>query len=500
MSGQERRRRGQHKKQERNFILFVIGLTVLISSSLFLGIKTTKTPLFSLNPDISVPVVADSSFVSKTTATTNTTDASTATTKTSTARPMVVNPEYETGPDLKTLIDDTLGTIDQRMQQTIFSKYPKLRNLDQLNFTTNESGHLKCQYDLYDDFQRKFPRYNNLQRNQLSTIDETKNEECNLPEVLYNSIQLYNLTYPTHTTPSKLEDCRFFSFNRHETCSLLKMRPKLTLLFIGSSVIRHLVQAFGIVLTGNYMTGATKYIAKIETQSDLVLANTWKRMCACQNYPGCSKPIMTWNGVWDHQFTYDSTSYKNFDNLCVDSMDDGTPAYQILYIKEYSDPLSTQLKQKMVDVASNLRQNHRSVIVISDATALAGGLNVTKTKQFWNNLHLTLGPSVPIIMQIPITVHYVGRNKAVKWLATQGPERVEDYNKKLKEWVHHQQTHPIQYHSEPTSQDATATTKTLPLYTYNLTSTMHSKDGTHYKGVSIACVQFILNYVAWKFP
>jgi hypothetical protein len=192
-----------------------------------------------------------------------------------------------------------------------------------------------------------------------------------------------------------------------------------------------------------------------------------------------------------HRFD-NSFSFQNVENLCDDDDDDddhrnnnknendpevahAPPPYQILYHRMYNGPLITK---ELKAIAMNIRQK-KNIVIVSDATALAGGLDIAKTKGFLNDL-LGLFPNNKVLL-IPMTVHNVGKNKKpIRWSVVQGRAMVEAYNEQLRAW----------------SRDNENNNNLKVLDTYNLTKFQESQDGTHYLTFNVALSQILLNYIA----
>ncbi|CAJ1936891.1 unnamed protein product [Cylindrotheca closterium] len=300
--------------------------------------------------------------------------------------------------------------------------------------------------------------------------------------------------------------CQLVHFSATQACQLLNERraavnhdhtknhgqqpqqqQPIVLLFIGDSLIRHIVIGLGIVLTGNVRQGGVQYIHS-NPHDDL--GHVWKRACSCENQFTCATLKQQDDmGRFTHAFGYNNMTYLNHvdwcqksNNIGIDTRQHPPRTYQIILEQQNNNPKISPMVRQLI---ANHAKYHSAFVIVTDASALHSGLNIRKTRRFLDKLENLLrlqSSSRSSWLIIPMTVHHVGANKPNEFLEQQGRQPVEDYNQQLRTWVEQKKTN---YRL---------------LDTYSMTQGLPSNDGTHYPSASVALAQILLLYLRDYLP
>jgi hypothetical protein len=307
-------------------------------------------------------------------------------------------------------------------------------------------------------------------------------KRCNLPRMLqHTTFPLERSMLVSSEDDDEVEQvgCNIYFFDPASACSLLINNPDLTILLVGDSLIREILVGLGITLTGDMKVGGIEYVRKPSSDESEELyrddRSHWHRLCACENQWTCAlKKNERYIG---NRFGYNPTTFANVHNLCRKrkagnpQQHEPPPSYQIMFLQMNHAPKITQQLQA---IANHTRGQ---VVIISDASALHGNLNISLTRDFFSELNqLFRPPRHHRLLILPMTVHYVGRAKPSRFLSTQGNPSVQAYNSALRQWAADNGGVPV-------------------LETYNLTQDLPSRDGVHYPSASVALSQFLLNYI-----
>ena len=216
-------------------------------------------------------------------------------------------------------------------------------------------------------------------------------------------------------------------------------------------------------------TGGWQYIDYSNDDIQDIVASVWQKACSCENQYLCATLKQEEYGRFTHVFGHKDGAFRNLVNLCSDAST-SFASYQIIFEQQNNSPmLSPMIKQAI--------KNHpyHQFVIVTDASAFHSGLNIRKTRRFLRKLETRLEYSNSTGLIIPMTVHYVGANKPLEYIETQGQEPVEDYNQQLRNMAMNRDYKVLD--------------------TYHMTRNMPSQDGTHYPMASVALAQILLHYI-----
>ena len=235
-----------------------------------------------------------------------------------------------------------------------------------------------------------------------------------------------------------VDNCELKWFLPHEACDLIGSIGKIA--FKGDSLIRQLMVAFGVILSGNYRSGGLSRGAPP------------KYLEACQ----CERQWLCWK-VWGYRFDMNSPQF----DLC--------PRWTRDHILTPSNPVNLN------STLEDYNPTHGPVIVIANGAAMHSVSNFEVPKRIMENLLKQAKKTNGTL--IPMTLHYPGMNKIPVYRSSQGPPQIEAMNKKIVQWAKREDLWPLR------------------LFEY--TKGLWTIDGVHFGDENIVFAQLLLNSL-WR--